>query len=463
MRPRPAFFHTHSLRLQLLAWLLIPLCFIIAFNAYAAYANARLTAGVITDRLLLAAARVLAEQVHEDNGVVEALIAPSALGIFASVGQDRALYRISAPDGKLVAGYPDVPLPPREPDPNEPVFFSSRFRSADVRAVAIAQPLASGRQGAHVLIIVGETLRDEDRIVAEIWQQGALQQMLLVAIAAALAWFGLNRGLAPLLALRDQIVGRDPEVLTPFADMPVHSELAPLISALNDAVLRVKTQIGAQRRFIADAAHQLRTPLTLLKTQAGVGLRATAADLKHEALAAIDAGADGMTRLANQLLALARSEPGGAVMAREQTDLADIARRVLEARAARALDRNIDLGLEASPAPVCGDAAMLGEMIANLVDNALLYVPPGGRVTIGVAARGGAAYLRVEDDGPGIPAHEMPRVFERFYRVLGTGVDGSGLGLAIVREIVRAHRAKIAMSGPPDGSGLVVEIAFPLD
>ena len=463
MRPRPAFFQTHSLRLQLLAWLLIPLCFIVAFNAFAAYANARLTAGVITDRLLLAAARVLAEQVREDNGVVEALIAPSALGIFASVGQDRALYRISAPNGKLVAGYPDVPLPPRDPDPNEPVFFSSRFRSADVRAVAIAQPLASGRQGGHVLIIVGETLRDEDRIVAEIWQQGALQQVLLVAIAAALAWFGLNRGLAPLLALRDQIVGRDPEVLTPFAIMPVQSELAPLISALNDAVLRVKTQIGAQRRFIADAAHQLRTPLTLLKTQAGVGLRASAPEIKHEALAAIDAGADGMTRLANQLLALARSEPGGAVMAREKTDLADLARRVLEARAGRALDRNIDLGLEASPAPVSGDAAMLGEMIANLVDNALLYVPPGGRVTVAVAALHGAAHLRVEDDGPGIAAGEMPRVFERFYRVLGTGVDGSGLGLAIVREIVRAHRATIAMSEPPGGTGLVVDIVFAAD
>ena len=207
----------------------------------------------------------------------------------------------------------------------------------------------------------------------------------------------------------------------------------------------------------------MRTPLTLLKTQAGVGLRATTADLKHEALAAIDAGADGMTRLANQLLALARSEPGGAAMARGKTDLADIVRRVLEARAGRALDRNIDLGLEASPAPVTGDAAMLGEMVANLVDNALLYVPPGGRVTIGVAARDGAAQLRVEDDGPGIPADEMPRVFERFYRVLGTGVDGSGLGLAIVREIVRAHRATIAMSKPLDGPGLVVDIAFPAD
>ena len=450
-----------SLRVQLLAWLLIPLCFIVAFNAWAAYANARLTAGLLTDRLLLAAARVLAEQVHEDNGVVEALIAPSALGIFASVGQDRALYQIRAPDGGLVAGYPDVPLPPRAVDPNEPVFFSSRFRSADVRAVAIAQPLTLAGKAEHVLIIVGETLRDEDRIVAEIWRQGVWQQVALVAIAAALAWLGLNRGLAPLLALRDQIRDRDPEALTPFAGEAMQNELAPVIGALNDAVGRVKTQIGTQRRFIADAAHQLRTPLALLKTQASFGLRAARLDGKNEALAAIDAATDGMTRLANQLLALARSEPGGAVLARDAVDLATIARRVLEAHAGRALDRNIDLGLEDRPAPMLGDAAMLGELVANLVDNALLYTPAGGCVTVSITGGPGMAHLRIEDNGPGIAEAERARVFERFYRVLGSGTDGSGLGLAIVREIAKAHRATIQLGRPRAGSGLTVEIAFP--
>ena len=446
-----------SLRLQLLAWLLIPLGFVVAFNALTAYANARLTASTITDRLLLAAARVLAEQVQVDNGRIEALILPSALGIFASVGQDRALYAIKGPDGQLIAGYPDVPMPPRGASVHEPVYFNSIFRTQEVRAVAILQPIAAFAPGATALVVVGETLRGEDLIVGDLWQAGAMQQVALVLIAAALAWLGLQRGLKPLIALRDHVRHRDPEALAPFAPGVVQSELEPVVAALNEAAARVRRQIGLQRRFIDDAAHQLRTPLTLLKMQAGVGLRTSSLAGKDEALAAVDGATDGLVRLANQLLALARAEPGGAARARAPLDLADVARRVLDARAGLALDRSIDLGFEAAPAPMEGDAAMLGELVANLVDNALIYTPPGGRVTVQV----GPGVLRVEDNGPGIPPDERERVFERFHRVLGSGAEGSGLGLAIVREIGRAHGAQVRLGEPEAGSGLVVAVAFP--
>ena len=260
-----------SLRLQLLAWLLIPLCFVVAFNAYTAYSNARLTGSTITDRLLLAAARVLAEQVQVDNGQIEALIPPSALGIFASVGQDRALYAINAPDGRLIAGYPDVPQPPRAPTTSEPVYFSARFRTQEVRAVALLQPLPALHPGAAALVIVGETLRGEDIIVADLWHRGALQQVLLVLIAAALAWFGLQRGLSPLIALRDHVRDRDPESPIPFASGIVQTELEPVVGALNEAAARVRAQIGLQRRFIDNAAHQLRTPLTLTRCRPAPG------------------------------------------------------------------------------------------------------------------------------------------------------------------------------------------------
>ena len=450
-----------SLRLQLLAWLLIPLGFVVAFNALTAYANARLTASTITDRLLLAAARVLAEQVQVDNGQIEALILPSALGIFASVGQDRALYAITAPDGRLIAGYPDVPQPPRAATTSEPVYFSARFRTQEVRAVALLQPLPALHSGATALVIVGETLRGEDIIVADLWYRSALQQVTLVLIAAALAWFGLQRGLSPLMALRDHVRDRDIEALTPFAPGIVQTELEPVVGALNDAAARVRTQIGLQRRFIDDAAHQLRTPLTLLKMQASAGLRAGKSEAKDEALEAVNSATDQLTRLANQLLALARAEPGGAQASRETVDLAAVARRILDSRAGTALDRHIDLGFEATGAPVTGDAAMLGELVANLVDNALLYTPPGGRVTVYVDAPAGRARLRVEDDGPGIPEAERERVFDRFHRVLGSGVEGSGLGLAIVREIARAHAATVALAAPPSGAGLLAEVVFP--
>ena len=451
-----------SLRAQLLGWLLIPLCCIVAFNIFTAWSNARQTAGLITDRLLLSAAQVLAEQVQVEDGQVTALISPAALGIFASVGQDRALYSIAGPDGGLIAGYPDVPLPPQAVNVYEPQFFSSRFRTQEVRAVAMRQPLPALRPGANALIIVGATLREEDRIVAGLWQRDALRQVLLVVVAAALVWLGLNRGLAPLLALRDHVRDRDPEALTPFAPDAVQSELRPVVDALNEAVARVQAQISVQRRFVADAAHQLRTPLTLVKTQANVGLRAASAAEKDEALTAVNVSADRMTRLTNQLLSLARSEPGAASPVRQPCDLAAIALDVLETRAWRALDRSIDLGLEASPAPVHGDPALIGELIANLVDNALAYAPAGGKVTLVACQRDGTALLRVEDNGPGIAPDERGRVFDRFYRVIGTGVEGSGLGLAIVREIAQAHGAKVWLGDMVGGSGLAVEVQFPL-
>ena len=449
-----------SLRVQLLAWLLVPLCFLVAFNIWSAYLNARQTASVITDRLLLAAARVLAEQVKVEDGVVEALIPPSALGIFASVGQDRALYRITGPDGRLIAGYPDVPPPPAAVEPEEPVFFSQKFRTQDVRAVAIRQPLATGAPAASVLIVVGQTLREEDRIVAGLWRQEARRQGLLVALAAGLIWFGLQLGLAPLLALRDHVRNRDPGEMEPFASAAVPSEVRPVVEALNEAVTRVKNQIATQRQFLADAAHQLRTPLTLLKTQANVGLRSAQAAGKDEALAAIDAAADGMTRLTNQLLSLARTEPGGAPAVRAPANLSAIARKVLDARAVAALDRNIDLAFEDSGGEILGDSALLGEMVANLVENALAYTPAGGHVTVSVYRDGEVSCLRVEDDGPGIPPGERENVFGRFYRVSGTGVEGSGLGLAIVREIARAHGGEVMLSDGSSGRGLAATVRF---
>jgi two-component system, OmpR family, sensor histidine kinase TctE len=450
-----------SLRAQLLGWLIVPLLLMLVVNAYSAYWNARRTAGVITDRLLLAAARVLAEQVHEENGRIEAVIPPSALEIFVSVGRDRALYQISGPDGALIAGYPDVEPPPSAVAPDEPVFFSSHFRTSEVRAVALAQPLTSFGDKGAALVIVGATLREEDRVVGELWREGATQQAILVLLAGALALFGLNRGLAPLIALRDHVRERDPEALTPFAPSAVQSELAPLVDALNDALARIKGQIAIRRRFIADAAHQLRTPLTLLKTQAGVGLRAGSLQAKDEALAAIDSGADNMTRMANQLLALARNEPGGAPPVREDVDLAALARKVLDARAARAVDRDIDLGFEDGQARIVGDPTMLAELIANLIDNSLAYGNSPGRITVATSTQGASVVLRVEDDGPGIAPAERAQVFKRFYRVLGTGVEGSGLGLSIVREIAAAHGATVELSEPKAGSGLVVEVKFP--
>ena len=449
-----------SLRAQLLAWLLAPLALVVAFNAFNGYRNARQTAGVITDRLLLAAAQVLAEQIHVEDGRIDAIIQPAAFSIFASVGHDRVLYLIRGPDGAMIAGYPDVEGPPHAVDPGVPLYYNARFRGQDVRAVAITQPVPAKGAQSRATVVMGATLREEDRIVGELWRENAASQAILVAIAAGLALFGLNRGLGPLQALRDHVSGADPETMRPFAPHAVQSELAPVVEALNEAVALVKERIAGQRRFIADAAHQLRTPLTLLKMQANVGLRAPGPEAKDEALRALDASADGLARLANQLIALARSEPGAATARRASVDLAPIARRILGERANSALDRGIDLGFEGLESKVMGDATLLGELVANLVDNALAYAPSGGRATLTLSGPAAAVVLRVEDDGPGVPAAERHKIFDRFYRAANAVAEGSGLGLAIVRQIAASHAAEVRLPEPASGIGFVIEVAF---
>jgi two-component system sensor histidine kinase TctE len=269
-----------SLRRELLAWLLVPLAGVVGFNAWSAHSGAVETANLITDRTLLASARVIAEQVKETDGSVEALIPPSALEMFASPERDRVIYRIMAPSGELIAGFPDVAIPPHPPRDLQPVFFEARFRVEDIRVVAIAQPVVSRTAGGNALVVVGTTLHSRDQLVRELWTRSLRDQTLLVGIAALLALLGLQRGLAPLLSLSKELAQRDPRSLHRLEHTNVQSELKPLIDALNHAFERVQAYIALQRRFIANASHQLRTPLAILKTQSTVGLRETGSAAK---------------------------------------------------------------------------------------------------------------------------------------------------------------------------------------
>jgi two-component system, OmpR family, sensor histidine kinase TctE len=456
-----------SLRLQLLAWLLIPLAGIVIVNTWITYRNARATAGIVTDRTLLASARSMAEQVQMSNGVMEAVIPPSALEMFASEAGDRVYYRIddtAANKGShLIAGSPDLPAPPQPPDDLSPRYYDAEFRGQTLHLVAIRQPVTGNPPDAAV-IVVGETTGARARMVADLWIQGFLQQGLLVLIVGILAWFGLQRGLRPLLRLRDEVIERRPDDLRPLTATALQHELQPLATALNQYMGRVKNWSAVQRRFIANAAHQLRTPLTLLSTQATYALRATSAAEKDEALRAIHANMQQMTRLANQLLTLAQAEPGARPPSSEPVDLVAAARRALESLVSLALERDMDLGFDprVPSAMVRGDPTMLQELVVNLVDNALRYTPAGGVVTLGID-RGGADWrLTVQDSGPGIAEAERERVFERFYRTLGSGAEGSGLGLAIAKEIAEGVGGGIALSeSPAPGGGLLVMVRLP--
>jgi two-component system, OmpR family, sensor histidine kinase TctE len=450
-----------SLKGQLLTWLLVPLLCVIALNAWIKYNNAHLSAELITDRLLLASARAIAEQIRVRDDDIEVLIPPVALEMFESGDRDHVFYSLTGPDGTLHAGDPALATLVEKPDNLQPAYFNTQFNNENIRAVVLRQPLASNHPGDAALVIVGVTLHAQERVAQEIWRRNFLEQLLLVVLAGGLTWLGVNRGLRPLQKLREALTDRDPQLLQPFTVGGLQAELKPLVAALNEALVRIKNQIEIRRRFIADASHQLRTPLTLLKTQATVGLREDNLQSAREALSAMLVSIDSLTRVTNQLLTLARANPEHEHIERMTVGLADLASGVIQQYSGIAADRKIQLleYIDGQAPNVKGEPTLLRELIANLVDNAVKYTPEGGTVAVTLKDDGGPV-LRVEDTGPGIPVQEQGNVFKRFYRVLGTGVDGSGLGLSIVREVAQRHAAQISMFNRTDRSGLCVEIHF---
>lgn len=452
-----------SLRSQLLTWLLVPLLCVIAFNAWSGYLNACATAEVITDRMLLASARAMAEQIRVRDGGIEVLIPPVALEMFATDEKDHVAYSITGPDGMLLAGDPSFTMSANKPKNLQPVYSDATFRSERMRVVALRQPIASNHPNEAALVLVGETLHSYDKIASDMFRRNFFDQLLLVAAAGGLTWFGMNRGLLPLRRLSKSLVDRDPQLLETFSVSGLQTELKPLVVALNEALERVRKQGAIRRRFIADAAHQLRTPLTLLKTQASVGLREEDLKAAREALGAILISTDAMTRLTNQLLTLARADPDQGPAVRSEVDLAAIMREAVEKYSTLAAARCITLTakMDAKEARIDGEPTLLRELIANLLDNAIKYTPEAGEVTVALRSGDGASWLRVEDSGVGIPLSEQEHVFKRFYRVLGTGVEGSGLGLSIVAEVARLHSAQLSLTNRSDVPGLCVEVRFP--
>ncbi len=450
-----------SLRLQLLCWLLLPLAGLVAVNVWTSWRQASATADLVTDRTLDASVRAIAEEVRLDHGVIDAIVPPVALEMFDTGHRDRVFYRVDTAAGRLLTGYPDLPPPPAALRDSVPAHFTGIYRGHDLRLAALSYPVVGAPDGERVVVVVGVTLAGHAAMVRELWIGGFGQQLVLLAAAGVLVIIGLGRGLAPLMRLREAVMDKARDDLSPLPDHAVQSELRPLVQALNTYMGRVSGQMAAQRRFVANAAHQLRTPLALLATQVAFARRAGDAGERGEALGAAEESTRRLARLAAQLLTLSRAEPGGRRPRDEEIDLAQSARQVLEGLAHLAVERRIDLGLDViAPARTRGDGAMMREAIVNLVENALRYTPEGGIVTVTVEAAGGEAMLVVEDSGPGIAPEEREKVFERFYRVPGTPGEGSGIGLSIVREVAEGAAGALRL-GAAGAGGLRVELRLP--
>ncbi len=457
-----------SLRYELLRSLLIPLLILMALNAWSVYRNALDVADQAYDRSLLASTRALAERVSVKDGKVVADVPYVALDSFETDTLGRIYYKVSGIDGELVSGYADLPavpanVPRSESYPALVRFYHATYNGEPVRIAALLQPVYDEKMRGIALIQVGETLDARRGLSRQILIDTLLRQAAMVLAVAALVWFAVRRVLSPLMRLKREVETRALSDLSDVDPAMVHREVRPLVKAMNETMGRLQHLIASQRRFIADASHQLRTPLTVLKTQAELALRAGDPARQHEIVQSIGATTDAAVHLANRLLMLARIEHGLEGPGMAPVALHEVARRVGLEMASAAVLKEIDLSLEAQPeAVIDGQALMLHEMIANLVDNAIRYSPPKGRVALRVARQGDTVLLEVEDSGPGIAPAEREKVFAPFYRAhaaLEANPGGAGLGLAIVRDIAALHGATVTLGVGASG-GLLVSVAF---
>ncbi len=460
-----------SLRSQLLRWLLIPLTVLVCLDAVSVYRNALDAADLAYDRSLLASTRALAERVTIVAGKVVADVPYMALDSFETDTLGRLYYKVTGIDGEFVSGYADLPavpanVPRSDAYPALVRFYHARYRDQDVRIAALHQPVYDDSMRGIALIQVGETLDARRGLTRKILFDTLWRQAVLVLTAALLVWFAVRFVLRPLKRLTAEVAARSPTDLSGFDVALVHREVRPLITAMNGYMLRLHSLIAGQRRFIADASHQLRTPLTVLKTQAELALRENDPHKMREIVASIAATTDSAVHLANRLLTLARAEHGAAEGGLQPVSLTALVRQVGLELADRAVGKRIDLGLETvreSDVEVSANPLLLHELIVNLVDNALAYTPAGGRVTLRVHPA--PPQLEVEDSGIGVAAAERERISAPFYRSPAAQAmhpGGAGLGLAIVGDIAALHGARLTLAAARSGTGLLVQVAFPI-
>jgi two-component system sensor histidine kinase TctE len=450
------------LRSLLLRWLLIPLIVLWAVGYRVHYLRSIDQVNEAYDRTLLGSALAMAERVTVSHGELSLDMPYAALEMLVTRSQDRIFYKVSrSGDARLVTGYEDLPPPPRPPGDERPVFYEARYLGEPVRLVAVLKPLYDGSD-RPLLVQVGETLAARQALSRRILVDTAVTQLALIAAAALLIVFGVRRGLEPLRRVRREVAARSDADLTPLDAGAVPREVAPLIETINLHTERQRQLNDAQRRFIADASHQLKTPLTVLKTQAALALTQDDPAAVRRIVKDIHDSTDVTSRVIQQLLALARSEPG-LVLPAEPVDMIAIARGATFDLLPQALKKSVELGFEgAGSAMVEGQPLLLRELVSNLVDNAVRYAPHGGAVAVSVLAQPPSQVaVVIEDNGPGIAPAEREKIFQRFYRSGAAQGEGCGLGLAIVKQIAERHGATISVDSGEGGVGARFTVNLP--
>lgn len=447
---------TTTIRRRLLIFLLPPLTVLLLIGVYVDYRAALIFAHKTYDQHLTDTALALAARIDPARGVVPPDVFPHQLPT-SGVERDPDSFSFSIldPHGQLLAGNRELRGAPRTAA--NPSFIDATLSGKTVRVASYQLRTGTGTLTVNVAG-ADDSRRGPARFVLGItWLIGFIQ----LDITLLLVWIGVHFGLKPLLRLRQEIEARSARELRPLELDPVPAEVRPLVAGLNQLFAMLGEAARAQRQFVADTAHQLRTPLAGLLGHLEVMMEEPAAAPLHDRLASLH---DGMTRLAhsaNQLLALARTDPATNLADRFETiDLRALSERILERNLDRSVASQHDLGADIQAAAVTGNVRLLEDLLGNLVDNALNYTPAGGHITVRCGAHDGVTFLEVEDDGPGIPEAERARVRERFYRMPGSVGHGCGLGLAIVDEISRLHDANLTIDSGANGRGARIRVSF---
>jgi two-component system, OmpR family, sensor histidine kinase TctE len=440
-----------SLRAQLLRMLLPPIAALLALGAALAYHAAREPTTEAYDQALVDIGIALGAHIQAAQGDYRFELPAAVEKMVRTDRYDLIYYRVLGPNGKDIAG--DVRVPASDGDGSS---YNGVVNGQNVRVVRVETEC----ERATCTVLVAETTNKRARAAREFLLTSLLPGILIALATMLIVWFGVKRGLWPLARLSDELKARSPHDLRPIDAAAAPDETRPLVSALNGLLEELAQGAQNQQRFLANAAHQLRTPLAGLQAHTELALAQPMPQACRAHLEQVHRATIRTARLANQLLALARAEPGGRGTP-AQVNLRNVVESEADAWVHQALARDVDLGFELDAAPVRGDAFLLREALANLVHNAIEYSAAGSRVTVRTGQRSGESFAEVEDEGPGIAPPERSRVLERFYRVPGTPGTGSGLGLAIVREIAAGHGARIELADGAGARGCRVALTFP--
>ena len=448
----------HSLRRRLLSWLLLPLLILFFLRGIYSYYYGHELANRVYDRMLFTLTVTLSQQIIQNDSSRQIELPQTAARLLMSDELDVLYIAIRDAQGNICYGESTMPELPPKASKFELPFYDGEINNHAVRVAYL--PLTFEHE--DYVLQVAETLAKRTLLWHEFLQGSLLPQAIIIILATIIVWFGVGKSLAPLKELQKAVTERSHLDLSPLQEENISKEVQPLIHSFNDLMSRLSDVLEVQNRFIADAAHQLRTPLAGLKTQIELAMRQNDPAIISTTMHNLLTSTDRMTRLVNQLLALARNEPNAeAAIIKKPVDLGLLASNLTMEWVPRALEKGIDLGFEPPRTRVSiqADATRIKDLIDNLIDNAIRYTPRKGQVTVSVS-KNGRPRLTVTDNGPGIPPDQRDRVFERFYSLLGNGADGSGLGLAIVREIARMHGAETHIDTAPDGIGTRVSVSF---